>query len=69
MPASTKTSPSRGAPADVTVELPVTSPASQRLRIDVYCLRRSVVSALCLAAGAGVLWTQLGDELRLMLGR
>ena len=45
-----------------------TVPSSTR-RLDVYQLRRGIVAGSCLLAGAGVLWTQLGNELYQMFGR
>ena len=45
-----------------------TVPSSTR-RLDVYQFRRGIVAGSCLLAGAGVLWTQLGNEIYQMLGR
>lgn len=45
-----------------------TVPSSTR-RLDVYQFRRGIVAGSCLLAGAGVLWTQLGNELYQMFGR
>lgn len=53
----------------MTTELPASTPQPVRRSLDVYRLRRNVVGALCLTAGGGVLWTQLGAELQTMLGR
>jgi hypothetical protein len=69
MPANTATNPSGATSQDVTTELPASTPQPVRRSLDVYRLRRNVVGALCLTAGGGVLWTQLGAELQTMLGR